>query len=90
MSKVTFRITFERDDVKPWPTSEAQAPEERIVDDPREAAEIAVEMANRPGASGGSVVIGARRLGAPIYLTLVEPGDSITGVEREVREKSTR
>ena len=90
MSKVTFRIAFERDDLKPWPSSEAQAPEERIVDDPREAAEIAVEMANRPGESGGAVIIGARRLDAPIYLTLVEPGDSIAGVEQQVREKSIR
>ena len=90
MSKVTFRIAFERDDLKPWPSREARAPEERIVDDPREAAEIAVEMANRPVESGGSVIIGARRLDAPIYLTLVEPGDLFARVEREVRGKSTR
>lgn len=90
MSKVTFRIAFERHELKPWPTSEAQAPEERIVDDPREAAVIAVEMANHPGESGGSMIIGARRLGAPIYLSLVEPGDLIARVEREVRKKSTR
>ena len=90
MSKVTFRIAFEHDDLKPWPSRDAEAPEERIVDDPREAAKIAVEMANRPGEFGGSVIIGVRRFDAPIYLTLVEPGNPIAGVERDVREKSTR
>ena len=90
MSKVTFRIAFERDHLKPWPDREAQASEERIVDDPKEAAEIAVEMANRPGGSGGPVIIATSRLDALICPTLVEPGDSIAGVEREVREKSTR
>ena len=90
MSKVEFRIAFERDDLKPYPSGHAEAPEETLVDDPEEAAEIAVEMANRPGESGGPVIIGVTRLGAPIYLTLVEPGDPIVRVEREVREKSSR
>ena len=88
--KVTFRIAFERDDVKPYSEDEAKAPEERIVGDCRQAAEIAVGMANQPRVSGGSVIISVRRLGTPIYLTLVEPGASIDWVEREVREKSTR
>ena len=90
MSKVSFRIAFERDDLKPWPDRDAEAPGERIVDDPGKAAEVAVEMANRPSESGGSVIVAVRRLHAPIYLALVEPGDSIAAAEREIREKSTR
>ena len=90
MSRVSFRIAFERDDVKPWPARDTEAPEKRVVDDPRKTAEVAVEMANRPGESGGSVIVAVRRLHAPIYLALVEPGDSIAVVEREIREKSTR
>jgi len=90
VSKVSFRIAFEPDDVKPWPARDTEAPEGMVVDDPRKAAEVAVEMANRPGESGGSVIVAVRRLNAPIYPALVEPGDSSAGVEREIREKSTR
>ena len=88
--KISFRIAFERDDVKPWPARDTEAREKRVVDDPRRAAEVAVEMANRPSESGGSVIVSVRRLHAPIYLALVESGDSIADVEREIREKSTR
>ena len=45
VSKASFRIAFDRDDLKRWPARDVEAPEERIVDDPREAAEVAVEMA---------------------------------------------
>ncbi len=90
MGNAAFRIAFEHDDLKPYPSDEAKAPEVRIVGDLQEASEIVVKMANRIGGAGGSVIISVMRLGAPIYLTLVEPGDSIAWVEREVREKSTR
>ena len=87
VSEVSFRVAFERDDLRPYPSDETEVPEERITSDPREAAEIAVEMANRPGESGGSVIVAAWRWGAPIYLTQVESGDLVARVERELRKK---
>ena len=84
VSKVTYRIWFERD---------GQAdPGERLVDDPREAGEIAVEMANRPDASGGTVNITLWGL-APegrLYSVPVKPGQSIEWVKQQLQEKSAR
>lgn len=85
MSQVRFRIVPERYDLMSYPSDVATTPEERIVGDPQDAAEIAVEMANRPGESGVSVIVGVDRLGGPIRLALIEPGDSIAWVERELR-----
>ena len=85
MRQVRFRIVPERNDLKSYPPDVATTPEERIVGDPQEAAKIAVEMANRPGESGRSVIVGVDKLGDPIHLALIEPGDSIASVERELR-----
>jgi len=85
MSRVRFSVALERNIL------ESTAPNATVVDDPREAAEVAVEMANRPGEAGGSVVISTVRLpNKPIHLTLVERGDLVELVERDVREKSQR
>ena len=85
---VKFRISFERDDQRPYPSDETEAPETKFEDNPRMTAEIAVEMANRPQGSGGSVIVGVERLGGRTSLILVEPGDSIAQIENELRVKS--
>ena len=89
MSEATFRIRFEREILRSNcsdPTSEITS-----AGNPREAAEIAVEMAKRPGEFGGSVIVSVERPGSKMnYLTLVEPQDSLDGVERDLREKAAR
>lgn len=90
VSKVIFSIMLERE--MGSLSGEAKDTGERFVSDPHKAAVIAVEIANRPGKLGGSVIICVRRqsIGAIGYLSLVEPGDSIADVECDIREKSTR
>ena len=85
---VAYRIAFD-----PSRSGSHPSDEKKTVGDPCEAAEIAVEMANRPGGAGGPVIIGTTRQYARdsrIYLTLVEPGDSAYQIERDVREKAAR
>ena len=89
MSGAAFRIRFEREMLRSYSSD----PDNEITSaaPPREAAEIAVEMAKRPGDSGGSVIVSVERPGSRMnYLALVEPQDSLDGVERDLREKAAR
>lgn len=89
MSAAAFRIRFEREMLTP--KSSDPANEIKSAGNPREAAETALEMATRPGEFGGSVIVSVERPGSKLnYLTLVEPKDSLDGVERDLREKATR
>ena len=84
MNAVRYHIVYERDALTMPPSDTPMTPYES---DPQRAAELACEMANRHGESGGSVVItvigpwGGR-------LLLVEPGDSIESTEDEIRAAS--
>ena len=91
MSGAAFRIRFEREMLRSYSSD----PDNEITSagppPPREAAEIAVEMAKRPGDSGGSVIVSVERPGSRMnYLALVEPQNSLDGVERDLREKAAR
>ena len=85
---VRYRITFERDARKPHPPDGVEKPEEWIGDNLEEAKKIAHEMANRPGKSGGSVIICVWRL-PKLDLILVEPGDSMERIEQEILARFT-
>ena len=89
MSEAAFRIRFEREILKL--NSSELANEITSAGTAREAAEIAVEMARRSGECGGSVIVSVERPGSKMnYLTLVEPQDSLDGVERDLQEKASR
>ena len=53
VSEVTFLIALERDYRRSCSSDETDSPEARIAGDPKEAAEIAVEMANRSSDRAG-------------------------------------
>lgn len=89
MNKITISGAFERDLLRPCSSNEVKTHDMWLEDDPQKAAERAVEMANRPGKSGGAVILCVFTENGG-YLSLVEPGDTVPSVESDIREKANR
>lgn len=76
LGRLQYFVAFERGMVQNYPVGGTNAHREFIVGTREQAAEIAVKMADRPGAVGGTVIIAVHGWSDNDPTINVEPGDS--------------